>query len=178
MDRPWDQEVCERLVAGDEAALGELYDELSPLVYGLAVRVTRDWAAAEDITQDVFVRVWNDPRAFDPARGTWGAWLGTMTHRRAVDWVRRSAARQRRTADATPPVAAPDPRGDGGRGLGGHVGAGGRGRPARRATRGHPPGILRWADVPAGRRDPRHPRGDGQVPPVAGTAPARRPPGG
>ncbi|HWD42235.1 MAG TPA: sigma-70 family RNA polymerase sigma factor [Actinomycetota bacterium] len=101
--------MCERLVAGDEAALGELYDELSPLVYGLAVRVTRDWAAAEDITQDVFLRVWRDPRAFDPARGTWGAWLGTMTHRRAVDWVRRSAARQRRAADAAPPVAAPDP---------------------------------------------------------------------
>lgn len=61
----WDKEVCERLVAGDEAALGELYDELSPLVYGLAVRVTRDWAAAEDITQEVFVRVWENPRAFD-----------------------------------------------------------------------------------------------------------------
>ena len=51
MERPhssnprWDEEVCERLVAGDEAALGELYDEFSPLVYGLAARVTRDWAA-------------------------------------------------------------------------------------------------------------------------------------
>src|SRR4029450_2968652 len=66
----WDKEVCQRLVAGDEAALGELYDELSPLVYGLAARVTRDWAAAEDITQEVFVRVWENPQAFDPARGT------------------------------------------------------------------------------------------------------------
>lgn len=81
----WDKEVCERLVAGDDAALEELYDELSPLVYGLAARVTRDWAAAEDITQEVFVRVWENPQAFDPARGTWRSWLGTMTHRRAVD---------------------------------------------------------------------------------------------
>jgi RNA polymerase sigma factor (sigma-70 family) len=104
----WDQEVCERLVAGDDAALRELYDELSPLVYGLAARVTRDWAAAEDITQEVFVRVWENPQAFDPARGTWRRWLGTMTHRRAVDWVRRSAAR-RRSANAEPPIAAPDP---------------------------------------------------------------------
>ena len=40
--------------------LRELYDEFSPLVYGLAARVTRDWAAAEDISQEVFVRVWND----------------------------------------------------------------------------------------------------------------------
>lgn len=106
----WDKEVCERLVAGDEAALGELYDELSPLVYGLAARVTRDWAAAEDITQDVFVRVWEDPEAFDPARGTWRGWLGTMTHRRAVDWVRRAAVRHRRAGDAAPPQPpAPDP---------------------------------------------------------------------
>jgi RNA polymerase sigma factor (sigma-70 family) len=105
----WDKQVCERLVAGDEAALEELYDELSPLVYGLAARVTRDWAAAEDITQEVFVRVWQDPQAFDPARGTWRHWLGTMTHRRAVDWVRRSAARRRRSADTAPPVGAPDP---------------------------------------------------------------------
>jgi RNA polymerase sigma factor (sigma-70 family) len=104
-----DKEVCERLTAGDEAALGELYDEFSPLVYGLAARVTRDWAAAEDITQEVFVRVWEAPQAFDPARGTWMGWLCTMTHRRAVDWVRRSAARHRHSAAAAPPVAAPDP---------------------------------------------------------------------
>jgi RNA polymerase sigma factor (sigma-70 family) len=138
----WDKEVCERLVGGDEAALGELYDEFSPLVYGLAARVTRDWAAAEDITQEVFVRVWENPQAFDPARGTWRGWLGTMTHRRAVDWVRRSAARRRRTADEATPIAAPDPRGDGGRGVGGQVRPGGRGRPARGAARGHSPGIL------------------------------------
>jgi RNA polymerase sigma-70 factor (ECF subfamily) len=105
----WDEEVCERLAAGDETALAELYDEFSPLVYGLAARVTRDWAAAEDITQEVFVRVWEAPRAFDPARGTWRRWLGTMTHRRAVDWVRRSAARRHRNAAAAPPTAAPDP---------------------------------------------------------------------
>jgi RNA polymerase sigma factor (sigma-70 family) len=106
----WDKEVCERLVAGDETALGELYDEYSPVVYGLAARVTRDWAAAEDITQEVFVRVWEHPQAFDPARGTWRGWLATMTHRRAVDWVRRSAVRHRRAADApAPQPPAPDP---------------------------------------------------------------------
>jgi RNA polymerase sigma-70 factor, ECF subfamily len=73
----WDQEVCERLVAGDEAALGELYEELSPLVYGLAARVTRDWAAAEDITQEVFVRVWEHPQAFDVAGGPGGGGWGS-----------------------------------------------------------------------------------------------------
>jgi Sigma-70 region 2 len=101
----WDEGVCERLVAGDEAALGELSDEFSPLVYGLAARVTRDWAAAEDISQEVFVHVWNDPWAFDPARGTWRGWLGILTHRRAVDWVRRSVAKSVQEALTRPPDA-------------------------------------------------------------------------
>ena len=70
--RRWDREVGERLVAGDEAALGELYEEFSPLVYGLAARVTRDWAAAEDITQEVFVRVWSTHRPSIPPVGAGG----------------------------------------------------------------------------------------------------------
>jgi RNA polymerase sigma-70 factor, ECF subfamily len=105
----WDKEMCDRLVAGDEAALGELYDQYSALVYGLAAKVTCDWAAAEDITQDVFVRVWEDPRAFDPERGTWRAWLGTITHRRAVDWVRRATTRRRHTAVAARQQPPPPP---------------------------------------------------------------------
>jgi hypothetical protein len=108
----WDEEVCERLVAGDEAALRELSDEFSPLVYGLAARVTRDWAAAEDLSQEVFVHVWNDPRAFDPARGTWRGWLGILTHRRAVDWVRRSVAKSVQAA-VDDPLAPQRPPGAG-----------------------------------------------------------------
>jgi RNA polymerase sigma factor (sigma-70 family) len=105
----WDKEMCDRLVAGDEAALGELYDQYSSLVYGLAAKVTRDSAAAEDITQDVFVRVWQDPQVFDPERGTWRAWLGTITHRRAVDWVRRSTTHRRYTAVAAQQQPTPPP---------------------------------------------------------------------
>lgn len=100
--RQWDKELHDRLVAGDEAALGELYDQFSAMVYGLAARVTRDWSAAEDITQDVFVRLWEHPEAFDPARGSLRAWLGTITHRRAVDFVRRAEVRRRYASDAVP----------------------------------------------------------------------------
>jgi RNA polymerase sigma factor (sigma-70 family) len=78
-------------------------------VYGLAARGDPRLGGRRDITQEVFVRVWEDPQAFDPGRGTWRGWLGTMTHRRAVDWVRRGEVRRRRTADAAPPVKAPDP---------------------------------------------------------------------
>ena len=92
----WERAVRERLVAGDHAALGEVYDQYSSLVYGLALRVIGDPRAAEDVSQDVFVWIWERPDAFDPDRGSLRTWLGTVTHRRAVDHVRREEARRRR----------------------------------------------------------------------------------
>jgi RNA polymerase sigma-70 factor (ECF subfamily) len=88
--------VRERLVGGDHGALGEVYDQFSSMVYGLAFRVIGDPRAAEDVSQDVFVGLWERPEAFEPARGSLRTWLGTITHRRAVDYVRREEARRRR----------------------------------------------------------------------------------
>ncbi len=101
--------LVERLCDGDEAALGDLYDRYSGFVHGLALRVIRDRQAAEDVTQDVFVAIWQDPQRFDAARGTLRGFLGTMTHRRSVDVVRREEARRRReTRSSMEPRAAPD----------------------------------------------------------------------
>jgi RNA polymerase sigma factor (sigma-70 family) len=109
MRTDWEKTLRERLIDGDETALEELYDQFSPLVYGLAVRVTGDRAAAEDITQDVFVHMWERPAAFEPAKGTMRAWLGTMAHRRAVDWVRRGEVRRRHLHhEAAEPRPAPN----------------------------------------------------------------------
>lgn len=58
----------ERLLAGDDDALAEAYDTWSGLVYSLAVDITGDHAAAEDVTQDVFVRLWERPDAVPPPR--------------------------------------------------------------------------------------------------------------
>lgn len=91
-----DRALAARLVDGDQAALAELYDTYSSLVYGLAFRVTGDRTAAEDITQEVFVGFWELPNRFDADRGTLRAFLGTLTHRRSVDYVRREEARKRR----------------------------------------------------------------------------------
>ncbi len=66
---PADQELRQRLVDGDETALARVYDLYFPLVYRLAVRVTGDWAAAEDVVQEVFAHLWQRPEAFDPGRG-------------------------------------------------------------------------------------------------------------
>ncbi len=86
---------------GDEAALGRLYDALAPAVYGLARRVIRDPARAEEITQDVFLSVWRFATRFDPDKGSAQTWVMTLTHRRAVDVVRsEEAARSRETRAA------------------------------------------------------------------------------
>jgi len=101
--------VRERLVAGDHSALGEVYDQFSSLVYGLALRVIGDPRGAEDVSQDVFVWIWERPDAFDPDRGSLRTWLGTVTHRRSVDYVRREEARRRRTErDAALARSVPD----------------------------------------------------------------------
>jgi RNA polymerase sigma factor (sigma-70 family) len=78
-----------------------LYDRFSPFVYRLANRVNRDRSAAEDVTQEVFLQLWEQPGRFDPDRGSLSAWLGTVTHRAAVASVRRQVAssqRERRAA--------------------------------------------------------------------------------
>ncbi len=96
---PWAERVLvERLTCGDETALVDLYDRYAGFVYGLAVRTLLERQAAEDVTQEVFVYLWEHPERIDPGRGTLRGFLGTLTHRRAVDAVRRDEARRRREA--------------------------------------------------------------------------------
>lgn len=105
----WERTTRDRLIAGEEGALNEIYDQFSSFVYGLALRVIGDARAAEDVSQDVFVTVWERPAAFDPDRGSLRTWLGTLAHRRAVDHVRREEARRRRAIkDAARPMSTPD----------------------------------------------------------------------
>jgi RNA polymerase sigma-70 factor, ECF subfamily len=81
---------------GDEAALAQVYDAMAPAVFGVAKRVVRDPARAEEITQDVFLSVWRFATRFDPAKGSAQTWILTLTHRRAVDVVRAEEASTRR----------------------------------------------------------------------------------
>jgi RNA polymerase sigma factor (sigma-70 family) len=105
----WEQAVRSRLVGRDETALAELYDQYGSFVFGLAARVIGDRRAAEDVTQDVVLYVWEHPAAFEPDRGRLRTFLGTLAHRRAVDHVRREEARRRRgERDAAMQVSVPD----------------------------------------------------------------------
>jgi RNA polymerase sigma-70 factor (ECF subfamily) len=110
-----DARLRDRLVYGDETAFIDLYERLSSLVYTIAVRVTRDRRAAEDVTQEVFLAIWQRPLAFDPAKGSLRGWLAMMAHRRAVDLVRREETHRRTSLDGrlyAGAVSRGDPVGD------------------------------------------------------------------
>ena len=91
-----------RVARGDEAAFEALYDALSAPVYGLARRVVRDPARAEDVTQEVFLEVWRKAARFDSDLGRGKTWVRTIAHRRAVDAVRRSESQKRQDERTAP----------------------------------------------------------------------------
>ncbi|MFK7918183.1 MAG: sigma-70 family RNA polymerase sigma factor [Ilumatobacter sp.] len=77
-------------------ALAEAYRRHAGAVFGLAKRLLSDHARAEEIVQEVFVRLWNEPNRFDPDRGTLRSFLLANAHGRAVDLIRSDVSRRRR----------------------------------------------------------------------------------
>mgnify|MGYP003135187566 CR=1 FL=1 len=93
--------AIERAAEGDERAFAEFYDEVSPAVYGTTLRVLRNQAMAEEVTQDVFLELWRQAPRYDRSKGSPKAWAATIAHRRAVDRVRSEvSSRARDEADA------------------------------------------------------------------------------
>ncbi|MFJ9537022.1 sigma-70 family RNA polymerase sigma factor [Streptomyces sp. NPDC101225] len=84
----WDRRMQQRLARGEAAALGELYDRFASLVHGLAHRVLGDEHAADTVTREVFVHVWEHPDSYDPRQGPLRSWVATLTHRLAVQRLR------------------------------------------------------------------------------------------
>jgi RNA polymerase sigma-70 factor (ECF subfamily) len=79
-----------RVATGDEVAFGELYDQVSGRVLGLVRRLLKDFAQSEEVTQEIFLEVWQNAMRYDPAKGSATTWIFTMAHRRAVDRIRSS----------------------------------------------------------------------------------------
>ena len=94
-----DAALLARVAAGDERALEELNGRFGGAMRMVALRVTRAERIAEEVVQDALMAVWRDPGRFDPARGSLGPWLLTLTRYKAIDAVRRESVGQRHTAD-------------------------------------------------------------------------------
>lgn len=83
-------DLLERIARGDQRAFAALYDQVSSRVFGLIRRVLKDEAQSEEVTQEVFLEIWQSATRFDPNKGGAATWILTMAHRRAVDRVRSS----------------------------------------------------------------------------------------
>jgi RNA polymerase sigma-70 factor, ECF subfamily len=88
-----DEALVALVARGDEGALAELYDRVSRMAYGLALRVLRDERHAEDAVQEAFLQVWRSAASFRAERAKASTWILTLVHRRAVDLVRREERR-------------------------------------------------------------------------------------
>jgi len=99
-------DLLRRAGLGDETAFAAFYDATSARAYGLALRVVRNPAHAEEVTQEAYLDAWRQSTRFDPQRGSAAGWLLTIVHRKAVDRVRSVEAATHRdetwNREATP----------------------------------------------------------------------------
>jgi RNA polymerase sigma-70 factor (ECF subfamily) len=91
-------ELLRQSARGDEGSFAKLYDATASRVHGLALRVVRDPAQAEEVTQEAYLEIWRTASRFDASRGSALAWLMTIAHRKSVDRVRSAEAANRRDA--------------------------------------------------------------------------------
>jgi RNA polymerase sigma-70 factor (ECF subfamily) len=91
-----DADLVAAVGRSDEQALKELYSRHGAAVYSLARRILVDRERAEEVVQEVFLRLWNEPGRFDPARGALRSFLNREAHSRSIERVRSEEARRRR----------------------------------------------------------------------------------
>jgi RNA polymerase sigma-70 factor, ECF subfamily len=92
--------LIERLKRRETHAMVALYDRFKRLVYSIAFQCVRDQAAAEDLTQETFWRVWNRIQSFDASRGNLEPWIATIARNRSVDYLRACRNSPHRSLDS------------------------------------------------------------------------------
>lgn len=91
-------DLIRRIQTQDQTALSILYENYGGLVYGMALRVLQNTTLAEEVTQDVFMKVWKQAHQWDSQKGKFSTWLLTITRYTAIDRVRKE---ERRTPDVS-----------------------------------------------------------------------------
>jgi RNA polymerase sigma-70 factor (ECF subfamily) len=89
-------ELLALVAQGDQNAFSSLYDQMAPRVLGLVRRLLRDHSQSEEVTQEIFLEIWQNATRYDAKKGGASTWIMTMAHRRAVDRVRASQASRNR----------------------------------------------------------------------------------
>jgi RNA polymerase sigma-70 factor (ECF subfamily) len=105
-----DRELIERIARRDQQALLQLYRKYGDLVYSFALRVVGESGLAEEIAQDIFLKIWRQPARWDPALGQFSSWLLAITRNAAIDRLRAEQRRPGfRAAELDPSMASPRP---------------------------------------------------------------------
>ncbi|MFJ6719267.1 MULTISPECIES: sigma-70 family RNA polymerase sigma factor [unclassified Streptomyces] len=91
--------LMQLIARGDQDAFAELYGVIAGPVHGIVVRVLRDRAQSEEVTQEVLIEVWRQAPRYRPDKGSVMTWVMTIAHRRAVDRVRSAQAATAREQD-------------------------------------------------------------------------------
>lgn len=107
-----DARLLKLAAAGDQSALGELYDRWVRPLNSLSLQILRDPAEAEDVLHDVFVTLWEKSAGFDPSRGNAFAWAATLTRNRSIDRLRSRTRRSELLSAAAPADLGYDASGD------------------------------------------------------------------
>jgi RNA polymerase sigma-70 factor (ECF subfamily) len=102
LSHPSDATLAEQVAQGDQQAFVSLYDRYSSRVYGLALRMMGERMVAEEVTQDVFVKLWSRAHRYQPAQGAFVAWLLTITRNTALDRLRGERRRPLLSDDLEP----------------------------------------------------------------------------
>jgi len=107
-----DTALAAGLVAGNQDALANLYDRYGRLAYSVAFRILGDPGRAEDVVQDVFLKLWNQAAQFDAGRGSLRTWLITAVRNRSIDTFRGRGAHERQERELKPELQATGPSSD------------------------------------------------------------------
>jgi len=107
------KQLLTRLCARDAAALGELYDQYGATVYSTLWRISRNQATAEELTQEVFLRIWHSVCSFDLERGKLSTWVKRIARNAGIDYLRSRAGqvalRNISLEEVAPPRAVSNP---------------------------------------------------------------------